>query len=734
MLHTAEIPFVSSLHGRQRRLERGITTRDLKSAVKYGIKEKGFPDKNGVPRWRYTYGDIVYITDATSTVEVTSWALEMPLARVTIAEKYLVRQREASHRVALDPRSITSHTVLLVDMSGSMNKSDMNGHRSRARGVYYNLAMEFIEARLHTLESGLFGGPNIGHTDVVSLVEMRGSPTVVFRREPMSWVLFNKFVDLADAKDAHDHGNYYPSLAQAFDLFEEVETSKKCALAMFFFTDGKPSDYCTTYNFTPQEITANIMELVLVKCNQYRDRLTFTAFGFGKCEADFELLKGISAAAKIAGAISTFGYSYLDEYALADVLTATTTSLTKTRSLLSCLGGNSHVGHREGRIKNDKERANYNPEKDFCYDDWTFYDNNSSRTTVKKLKLAYVKVNSQFRPIWTECPMQPNSVGIAVSEKYFGEGAERIVFQMSEINNRYHFIGQPLVAKDSLYKHSQNNLKFKREWHESFIRIQMKAVTMADKFNAKLNGLNVSKDIPRIQFIPCCVYECQTESDPYHGKLENVYLSEKQLNPNNYKKWNNNAGGVDGVIRFNKIDYEAMSNAKVDINFITEKLGKSLNLLEEGDEDEDEDEEDDKIEEMEEKNNIINKKDEKFIGFGAENIGKNIESRVASSRVVEMEAKILECDIPQAFSHFTHMYSKRELMVCDIQGELSLINNYPVFELTDPCIHSLKKHGYGSTDLGRDGFQKFFSTHKCNTVCELLGFSNRSYNNHSGMK
>jgi len=36
---TKDMPFVSSLHGRERRNQRNISVRDLKAAVKYGTKE-----------------------------------------------------------------------------------------------------------------------------------------------------------------------------------------------------------------------------------------------------------------------------------------------------------------------------------------------------------------------------------------------------------------------------------------------------------------------------------------------------------------------------------------------------------------------------------------------------------------------------------------------------------------------------------------------------------------------
>ena len=54
------------------------------------------------------------------------------------------QHKEAVKRIQKDPRIITSHTALVVDMSASMKKSDMNGHKTRAKGVYYSLAEEFV--------------------------------------------------------------------------------------------------------------------------------------------------------------------------------------------------------------------------------------------------------------------------------------------------------------------------------------------------------------------------------------------------------------------------------------------------------------------------------------------------------------------------------------------------------------------------------------------------------------
>jgi len=64
--------------------------------------------------------------------------------------------------------------------------------------------------------------------------------------------------------------------------------------------------------------------------------------------------------------------------------------------------------------------------------------------------------------------------------------------------------------------------------------------------------------------------------------------------------------------------------------------------------------------------------------------------------------------IAQSFTHFTHMVSGGAVMICDIQGYGG--------ELTDPGLHSLDGQG-GSCDLGNQGMQKFFQSHRCNKFC-----------------
>lgn len=71
-----------------------------------------------------------------------------------------------------------------------------------------------------------------------------------------------------------------------------------------------------------------------------------------------------------------------------------------------------------------------------------------------------------------------------------------------------------------------------------------------------------------------------------------------------------------------------------------------------------------------------------------------------------------ERNTPQSFSHFTFEASKHELLAVDIQG---VGDKY-----TDPQIHTLKGTDFGKGNLGVFGFQKFLSSHQCNSICRYL--------------
>jgi len=69
----------------------------------------------------------------------------------------------------------------------------------------------------------------------------------------------------------------------------------------------------------------------------------------------------------------------------------------------------------------------------------------------------------------------------------------------------------------------------------------------------------------------------------------------------------------------------------------------------------------------------------------------------------------------QAFSHWTWHHTGGECLVCDLQG----VQQQGRWLFTDPGIHSKRPDGrLGFTDLGQQGMNAFFSTHKCNELCK----------------
>ena len=70
----------------------------------------------------------------------------------------------------------------------------------------------------------------------------------------------------------------------------------------------------------------------------------------------------------------------------------------------------------------------------------------------------------------------------------------------------------------------------------------------------------------------------------------------------------------------------------------------------------------------------------------------------------------------QAFSHFTWVHSKKQLVVCDLQGTIKRDK----ILLTDPAIHADKYMQFGSTNLGTQGIKLFLRRHKCNEICREM--------------
>ena len=122
------VSLLLSPHGRMRRAQRLIQKSDLQAALKYGTREVSI-NQRGELCYKYRFADIVYITDATFTKEITSWAC----TRMAASARF--------------PRNSSSNT-------SNRNKRCVFGHRLKNTAVCHTkrcLDCRFFDEEKHRL-------------------------------------------------------------------------------------------------------------------------------------------------------------------------------------------------------------------------------------------------------------------------------------------------------------------------------------------------------------------------------------------------------------------------------------------------------------------------------------------------------------------------------------------------------------------------------------------------------
>lgn len=444
---TSEIPFFSSLHGRQRRAERDIDVRDLKAAVKHGVKHPAQRDPStGQRRWRYTYADVVYITDSTSKREITSWVapISVPAAKLTLKE--IGDNERAKERLEKDPSSCTSHTVIVVDQSGSMRKTDVADFYDRSRAVFGMLALDFVaKPRLSGERTD---------ADVVSLVLMQDSASIAINREPMGLVLYNQLVHLHDNGYPQFNGNFLPALDRAEQLLNS-HTHGECGLSLLFFSDGRPSDHTAYLGAgSYQEAAGKITDRVRALAETFGEQLTITTLGFANPEQDFTVLENMAEAARGGGARGQFIRPELSSKGLGTAIAHSVSSLTATKL-------------RFTKLAVDRQRREVrHVEREAAGTQW------DHALSTAKTAAGYVVYTTQVRRYeyspedtmlhwgtpWAEVDLLSEEAnGIAIRSRALGDGAERLVFGL-QVCCQYHtiYVGAfgSTCKKHALYSHN----------------------------------------------------------------------------------------------------------------------------------------------------------------------------------------------------------------------------------------------------------------------------------------
>lgn len=324
--NTSLITILSSEHGRLRREQRDIQKRDLQKALRHGKLEKAWGD-----RWKVEYDGIVFITNKSRNREITSFP--SPLSNAPVDDDTYNEHIKAMEIISRKADMCTSHTILVVDNSGSMRTHDIPLHRDRQVAAFSTMALEYVAEQL-------FNG-NANNRDVVSLVEFSKTAKIIFRKEPISWVLFNKLLNRRDrsgyltrtlsqhSDTVYCESNYLPALIVAEELLA-LENHEDCALSMFFLSDGEPTDAAHN-SLLPSAALRLMKERVATTANRFDYQLNMSFVGFGGSTKDFECLKSMAEAANESAEMPIARFVYCDK--LANSIGAAITSLAESTTL-----------------------------------------------------------------------------------------------------------------------------------------------------------------------------------------------------------------------------------------------------------------------------------------------------------------------------------------------------------------------------------------------------------------
>ncbi|KAG9400621.1 hypothetical protein AC1031_010836 [Aphanomyces cochlioides] len=400
-----------------------------------------------------------------------------------------------------------------------MRMSDVDDFRTRSDAVFGTIALDLIGKHLDDDQSAISG------MDVMTIIEMRDEATTVFYREPLTNVLFNKVVAHMGKAKPRSHGKYLVAIDAAMEAMELDETEDSCAVMLMFLSDGKPSD-------KKKGFIARLKSRMDDLGARFGPRLRVGTIGFAGTGNDFSVLQDMTKMAQQAGAHGTFSNSQVCATKLSSAVTEMRSDLSAARTALTATSmPRAPRKLQEVSMEQQFLQLTSNVMQD---GQWTVYLSNVQRYVL----IDHPKHGNGLN--WKQVELfQPTATGISIRKRSFAQGAERIVYQLCEVEEnlswpqleRYQIVGPLMVGKDSKFI-KQDDEDAKVSFHEVFCKTQREAGKWADKFNAATAAFRV----PKIAFLDCSVYE-------FDGK---GLLVEKLLDNAKYKKWNGNNGYVDG--------------------------------------------------------------------------------------------------------------------------------------------------------------------------------------------
>jgi len=249
---------------------------------------------------------------------------------------------EKAKRLLLEkPELSTSHTILVLDNSGSMlgKKNDVHLYRDSQNAAFSMTALELVAEQLFNKTAV--------NSDMISLIKFGETPSVEFSREPIGWPVYNKILAHRNKDSYHGRqtapaideilarSNYLPALESASRLLEDGHHDA-CALSIFFFSDGRSTDH-TKLGITAEESYRRMKEVVTSMASRFKDALSINMVGLGDAHDEFAPLKEMANAATAAGAKGSFERCEKTANSISSAISSMVTSTTETRVSVFCL-------------------------------------------------------------------------------------------------------------------------------------------------------------------------------------------------------------------------------------------------------------------------------------------------------------------------------------------------------------------------------------------------------------
>ena len=254
----------------------------------------------------------------------------MALAPIDFSDKF--EHKRTQELLKLKPELCTSHTVLVVDNSGSMMEHDIILHRDRQVAAYSVTAMEFTADQLLKQTAT--------NSDIVSLIEFDKTARVVFSKEAFSWVLYNALLNRRDSRNFESRRYDTAKDILSGDLMAAAKIlgsidHDRCALSLLFLSDGAPTD-ANTQGLIPLAAKFLMAQKIKQIAQKYEEKLNIQMIGFGSEYHDFSVLEDLVEAATLADSGTKANFTYCGKVAdkVASAVNSRVSSTTLTRSEL----------------------------------------------------------------------------------------------------------------------------------------------------------------------------------------------------------------------------------------------------------------------------------------------------------------------------------------------------------------------------------------------------------------